>query len=151
MNERHEPARDAFYEAVAVKGIGVEETLKGVTKLVFKSLSVKYGEGSGPFPPVSAARSGRAPAPPRLPGPATAPRLPGAPQGRHRHHPSRTPAGPPVPRAAEDLLEELDLEPTADFEEPAAGRGEQAPQHSRDPPGKPRICASASACRPISK
>ena len=43
LNERLNPRGRPFYEAVAVKGVGVEETLKGVTKLVFQSLSVKYG------------------------------------------------------------------------------------------------------------
>ena len=34
-----------FFEAVAVKGIGVEETLKGVTAAVFRTLSARYGPG----------------------------------------------------------------------------------------------------------
>src|SRR4051812_37905737 len=38
MNERNHP----FFEAVALKGIGVEETLKGATALVFRSLASKY-------------------------------------------------------------------------------------------------------------
>ena len=46
LNERMNPRDHApFYEAVAVKGVGVEDTLKAVTKLVFKSLSARYGEG----------------------------------------------------------------------------------------------------------
>jgi len=60
LNERMNPSNSPFYEAIAVKGIGVEDTLKAVTKLVFKSLSVKYGDGAvAPSPP------GRAPGPPR--------------------------------------------------------------------------------------
>ena len=62
INERMNPQGQPFFEAVAVKGIGVEETLKGVTKRVFKSLSVKYGEGTGPYP---AARPGRGRSPGR--------------------------------------------------------------------------------------
>ncbi len=80
MNERLNPRNYPFYEAIALKGIGVEETLKGVTKLVFKSLSVKYGEGSpvgpgGPSPAAPtaakavAASPARAPAPPRASAP----------------------------------------------------------------------------------
>ena len=62
LNERMNPANSPFYEAIAVKGLGVEDTLKAVTKLVFKSLSVKYGDGAvAPSPP------GRAPGPPRAP------------------------------------------------------------------------------------
>src|SRR5688572_3361128 len=43
LNERMNPRGLPFYEAVAVKGVGVEETLKGVTTLVFRSLAGKYG------------------------------------------------------------------------------------------------------------
>jgi hypothetical protein len=87
LNERMNPRNYPFYEAIAVKGIGVEDTLKAVTKLVFKSLSVKYGEGAP-----AASAPGRAPGPPRsMPAPA-----------------SLTPA-PPVALTTEDLLGELDL------------------------------------------
>ncbi len=87
LNERMNPHNYPFYEAIAVKGIGVEDTLKAVTKLVFKSLSVKYGDGAAaPSPP------GRAPGPPR----ATP-----LPRGG-------TP-GPPLAVSADDLLGELDL------------------------------------------
>ena len=58
LNERMNPHNYPFYEAIAVKGIGVEDTLKAVTKLVFKALSVRYGGGAtAPSPP------GRAPGP----------------------------------------------------------------------------------------
>jgi signal recognition particle receptor subunit beta len=80
LNERLNPRNYPFFEAVAVKGIGVEDTLKGVTKMVFKSLSARYGEpekaGTNPglAPPASnppssspkAAAPARAPAPPRV-------------------------------------------------------------------------------------
>jgi signal recognition particle receptor subunit beta len=46
LNERLNDRNHPFYEAVALKGIGVEETLKGATALVFRSLATKYGEGS---------------------------------------------------------------------------------------------------------
>jgi signal recognition particle receptor subunit beta len=66
LNERLNPRNVPFFEAVAIKGQGVEETLKGVTTLVFRSLASKYGgagepaspSGTGPF--AAAAR----PAPP---------------------------------------------------------------------------------------
>ncbi len=62
LNERMNPHNYPFNEAIAVTGAGVEDTLKAVTKLVFKSLSAKYGESA---PPPSAPGAGRAPAPPR--------------------------------------------------------------------------------------
>jgi signal recognition particle receptor subunit beta len=96
LNERLNPGNYPFYEAVAVKGIGVEDTLKAVTKLVFKSLSLKYGDGApAPSPP------GRAPGPPRS-GP-----------------PSRPPSAPPLASPADDLLSELELGGPAPVEMPA--------------------------------
>src|SRR6266446_6124843 len=44
LNERLNDGNYPFYEAVALKGIGVEETLKGATALVFRSLGAKYGD-----------------------------------------------------------------------------------------------------------
>jgi hypothetical protein len=84
-----------------VKGIGVEDTLKAVTKLVFKSLSLRYGDGA-PAP----SAPGRAPGPPRSMPPPTPP----------------TPA-PPLAVSTDDLLGELDLdspEPEASPLRPAA-------------------------------
>jgi signal recognition particle receptor subunit beta len=88
LNERINPHNYPFYEAIAVKGIGVEDTLKAVTKLVFKSLSVKYGDGARASSP-----PGRAPGPPRS--------APPVPRGL-------TP-GPPLAISTDDLLGELDL------------------------------------------
>src|SRR5260370_17149010 len=51
LNERMNPRNYPFYEAVALKGIGGEETLKGVTNLVFKSLSARYAPSPSPSPP----------------------------------------------------------------------------------------------------
>ena len=85
LNERMNPHNYPFYEAIAVKGVGVEDTLKAVTKLVFKALSVRYGDGAA-----APSAPGRAPGPPR-----SAPRPP-------------TPA-PPLAVSTDDLLGELDL------------------------------------------
>jgi signal recognition particle receptor subunit beta len=98
INDRMNPKGHPFYEAVAIKGVGVEETLKGVTKLVFKSLSAKYGEGTGPYP-AATPRAASAPAPEAgaRPKAATA-TLPPA-------------VRRPAVQSPEDLLDELDLEP----------------------------------------
>ena len=96
LNERMNPLNAPFYEAVAVKGVGVEDTLKAVTKLVFKSLSVKYGDGAQ-----APAAPGRAPGPPRSsPSP-----------------PPRPAAAPPVVPSHDDLLSELELGTPAPIEE----------------------------------
>jgi mutual gliding-motility protein MglA len=98
LNERMNPHNYPFYEAIAVKGVGVEDTLKAVTKLVFKSLSAKYGDGAAaPSPP------GRAPGPPRstpLPQPFT--------------------PEPPIAVSMEDPLGELDLSQPEPAPPPAA-------------------------------
>jgi mutual gliding-motility protein MglA len=47
LNERLNPRGMPAFEAVAIKGTGVEETLKGITKLLFQWLSRHYGEGAG--------------------------------------------------------------------------------------------------------
>ena len=45
LNERLNPRNLPYFEAVAFKGTGVEETLKGITKQLFQWLSRYYGEG----------------------------------------------------------------------------------------------------------
>src|SRR5258707_4591425 len=116
LNERLNPRNYPFFEAVAVKGIGVEDTLKGVTKLVFKSLSSRYGEnqpGTNPGvssptsnPPTSAPRAAappsRAPAPSRT----VAHPLRAAAPARATATIPPVAAAPP-PGSAEDLLADL--------------------------------------------
>ncbi len=87
LNERLNPKNLPFYEAVAMKGVGVEETLKGVTALVFRSLASRYGspETPAPGPSRGAAAAASLPAP-RVAAPPLA-------------------AGP----AGDDLLASLDL------------------------------------------
>jgi len=115
LNERLNPRNYPFFEAVAVKGIGVEDTLKGVIKMVFKSLSAKYGEpekaGTNPGlrapasnPPSSSPQAAaplRAPAPPRA-APASNPRAGSAP-GTNPPVAAR-----PAMETAEDLLDSFE-------------------------------------------
>ena len=65
LNARNLP----WFEAVAVRGTGVEETLRGVTRLLFDALVGFYGDAE----PEAAAV---APPPPSFPGPAAARALP---------------------------------------------------------------------------
>ncbi len=92
LNERLNGRGLPFFEAVAVKGLGVEETLKGVTATVFRALSARYGPGP--------AVDGATPAPPPpVPSPAVITIPPMAPS-------------PPSPAPEAERIE------TADFEEP---------------------------------
>jgi signal recognition particle receptor subunit beta len=144
LNERLNGRGVPFFEAVAVKGQGVEETLKGATGLVFRSLAAKYGgadtsiSGAGaaaapavvarPAPP--SVPTGTAPgvttdprvAPPRpvlaprpaAPSPAPIPRVASAP-------PATASPLPPlkVTEAAsrDELLESLELQPAAEMDD----------------------------------
>ena len=65
LNRFHAPT----FEACAMKGEGVKETLAGVSKLVLKSLADKYGGGTIEAPPVIAAPSRPAPVPPPVVAP----------------------------------------------------------------------------------
>ena len=110
LNEKLNPRGLPFYEAVAVKGQGVEETLKGVTATVFRSLASRYGGASAapaaPEPPRPAVPSPPPPPPAPAPRPAAAPPPP----------PAAAPIAPP-PIIGEELLDSLGA-PAASFAEP---------------------------------
>src|SRR5688572_32188482 len=93
LNERLNPRGVPFFEAVARQGIGVEETLKGATTLVFKSLAGKYGGGEAGGP--STLKTGAQPAIP-VPLPAAA----AAPPRAAASAPPRPAAAPPSPAPA---------------------------------------------------
>jgi hypothetical protein len=132
LNERMNPHNYPFYEAIAVKGAGVEDTLKSVTKLVFKSLSAKYGDGTAASPP------GRAPGPPRTPAPQ--PFTPGPPLVM----PEEDPLGeldvsqpePPAPDVSADL-------PPIEFDDERTPVGSAFPDGSQPP--VPRVTPAPPA------
>ena len=115
LNEKLNRRNLPFYEAIALKGTGVEETLKGVTSMVFRSLAAKYG-GEAP------AASAPAPSPPVVtpppPAPAPAPVAPApkaeAPVQARGPKQAATTLPPlniePVPEGAEELLDSLELQ-----------------------------------------
>jgi signal recognition particle receptor subunit beta len=138
LNERINPRNLPFFEAVAIRGTGVEETLKGVTGLVFRSLAAKYGTGADAQPlTLKAQTNPPAPSSPQLSPPiAAAPKPPAPPPAKPPAPPpavSQRPSGaattvPPVPAPApkpreakpdtEDILEAIDLgEPEGEEEE----------------------------------
>ena len=137
LNERMNPHSYPFNEAIAVNGAGVEDTLKAVTKLVFKSLSAKYGDAA---PPPVAPSSGRAPAPPRVAPPVAAP-----PPPPPAPAPAPAPALAPAPNLLGDLAVEVE-EPVVSAppmviheDTPAVAHGAPIPQPSavtaHDPQG----------------
>jgi signal recognition particle receptor subunit beta len=126
LNERLNPRGLTFCEAVAVRGHGVEETLKAATTMVFRSLAGKYGAptepGTDPIasagtpplvakpePPVRAAP----PAPAIAPPPATKAAPPPPPRSTfpvppRAAAPPPRPAAPPRPPVEEVLVVEED-------------------------------------------
>jgi signal recognition particle receptor subunit beta len=129
INERMNPRGLSYFEAVALKGIGVEETLKGATALVFRSLATRYGgpnqpggksgDGPGTKPPLAAPGStGPVPRPAAAaPVAAAAPARAAAPApepARARPPAAATATLPPTLGGEEDALESLELQPEAD-------------------------------------
>jgi signal recognition particle receptor subunit beta len=119
LNEKLNPRGVPFYEAVAVKGQGVEETLKGVTATVFRSLASRYGGATGslatPEPPAPPPRPS---APAALPVPTLKPAAapPPAPTPAPKMAPPRpapvaaaVAAPPSMAGSAEELLGSFDV------------------------------------------
>jgi mutual gliding-motility protein MglA len=116
-----------FYESVATTGIGVQDTLKAIVKLVLLHLTKKYDPKSmpaadrtipisspvakaataaAPAPATKAATKAAKPAPAPAPAPAVAKAEPAAPRRSKSSPPPPSPAPPPpapVPVAAEPL------------------------------------------------
>ncbi len=127
LNERLNPAERPFHEAVAVRGVGVDECLRTATALVFRSLAGKYGAGAEaasspvtPIPPPAVLAAAPAPAsvaaaapPPPPPPREPAPRVASAtiPPGEELSF--RLEPEPPPPRVLEEefALEEEELVP----------------------------------------
>jgi signal recognition particle receptor subunit beta len=135
LNERLNTREYPFYEAIAPKGVGVEDTLKAVTKLVFRSLSARYGDAAGVSSPTRSSASG-GPRPGSLPGgePSRQP-LPSA-SGEFLTDLSFTPqprvAAPPVSRPAVPIRTPTPVRTPA----PAVGRATPAPAaRPATPPG----------------
>jgi mutual gliding-motility protein MglA len=104
------------FEAVAINGLGVEETLKAVTSLVFRSLAAKYGTADDRGNPTTAP-GGRSPgtqAPPPIPTRAAPVPLPPARPAAPGHPALNIAAGP---RRGEDLVDALELHATAESED----------------------------------
>ena len=134
-----------FYEAVATTGIGVEDTLKAITKLVLNNLSAKYKlEGGGP-PAEAPGPRPAADRPPAVaaPRPAPPPRA-AAPARAVAPAAARSAAAP----AHEPYLEEgaLDLEEVEPLETPLPPSARRAvrPAAAPSPPARPHAAPSSA-------
>jgi len=136
MNAQINRHNAPFYEAVATTGIGVEDTLKAITKLVLNNLASKYKldgtgapdattpvEAAGEAPPRAIAQGPRPIAPPPA-----------------RPVPAARPAAPSAPQPEEDLaLEALEIE------EPAEAAVSVPPSR----PARPAPPSSRAAASPM--
>jgi mutual gliding-motility protein MglA len=164
LNEKLNPRGLPFFEAVAMKGQGVDETLKAATGLVFKSLATKYGGGgeAGAKPAAPATAPTTAPVRPAAAAPvAVSPRPAAAPPARVAAPPRPAPA--PVMAAAppDELLDHIDLQPGSELGEegselsldsgpelgsPSADELSLDPpvRHAPEPPGRTTLIRSES-------
>jgi signal recognition particle receptor subunit beta len=110
LNERMNPKSLPFYEAVAVRGVGVEETLKGVTTMVFRSLAGKYGGQETTPAPAPESTPAKPPVARPMGATATLPPVTGSRPAKAAPTPAAA-APPPLPSLEEDLLDELDFGP----------------------------------------
>lgn len=121
LNDKINPHGVPYYQAVAPKGAGVFETLKGISKLVLKSLSSKYGLEEEMGAKVSAKSS----APPK-PKPAPPPPQPAPP-------PKPAPPPPPEPAPMDEIDFVEDTGSASDFGSSMDTR--PAPEeHNQTPP-----------------
>jgi signal recognition particle receptor subunit beta len=157
LNEKLNQKGYPFHEAVALRGEGVEETLKTATGLVFKMLAAKSGPGGKPAPPAAPQPAAPAPRPAPPPPPAPTP-----------HTDPMLQAEPAPEPSADSLLDSLDAAPAElpeldlgepeqdldlgepqlpepdqalDFDEPAPGGAEELsfdePLPEAEPPSEP--------------
>jgi CheY-like chemotaxis protein/signal recognition particle receptor subunit beta len=141
LNTRNVP----YFEAVAVKGVGVEETLKGITKLLFTALSDFYGTEAAPKAPVPEGKAAPPRAEPAAPRPTPAPAKP-APPPAAAAPPVAAPAPPPAkPVAAAKPASSAPVAPTRPAPAlPAAPRAAPtAPAAGKPAPAAPPAAAPA--------
>ncbi len=141
LNETINRFNAPFYEAIATTGVGVQETLRHVTKLVLLSLNEKYGKTrskkSAATPPAASAP----PEPPATPAPAPQPLAEQPPAlGLEPEAPAAPAVQEPLAPAAEAPV--LDPEPAAVplADEPAAVHVAPA-----ETPAEAQVAAQAAA------
>src|SRR5438094_1907768 len=141
LNERLNPKGLPYYEAVAMKGIGVEETLKGATTLVFRALATKYGGAEGAA--VTTTAPAVRPASP-APSAAAASSVASAPSASSR---APTSTLPPGSRSSTPVVQdEIDLE-LPESEEISLSMDEEPVVMAQPDKTDPRVAAKSTAVR----
>ena len=157
MNTRINRHNAPFYEAVAMTGIGVEDTLKAITKLVLNNLSAKYRlDEAGATRPAGAPVPAPVPAPRRAPDPVrVAPpedlavdALDAGTPLHDRRLPSR-PARPVMAEPEEDVIELTDEVGAADAIDPEPFVLERLPE--RPQPAAASVTVHPASMRPAAR
>jgi GTPase SAR1 family protein len=145
--------RVPIFEAVATKGVGVQETLEGIVKLVMRSLRERYegaaAEARSPGAGDPAATM-RVPSAPRTP-PAVPPRAP-APAPPAPEPPRAAPAPPPKPKPAPPTVAPPSAAPVQRVPEarpPAQVRPPVSPRPAPAPPERPTVFPEAATPPPV--
>lgn len=130
LNERLNRYNAPFYEAIATTGVGVQETLRHITKLVLLRLNEKYGaEQQQP-----AARRAPSPAPAVSPRPAPAPMAEMPTIAAEIHPPAAPPRVAPAPATPAFSLDSHFAAPA----EPAPPAAPAPPPIAAEPPAPAR-------------
>jgi signal recognition particle receptor subunit beta len=127
LDERLNTRGLPFYEAVAMKGLGVEETLKGATALVFKSLAGRYGGVEPSTAPAPPAMAPNPPAPPSPPAPVAPPAAPPPAAAAPPRPSAPAPVAPPRPSAPPPVA--MKTPPSIASRLPAPGAATLPPQN----------------------
>jgi len=145
LNERLNPKGLPYYEAVAMKGIGVEETLKGATTLVFRALAAKYGGAEG-----SAATATNPPRPAPAPGPSasSARSASSAPPASPRTGPTSTLPPGSRPASAPAVQDEIELDLPEASEEEFSLPADDSEEISLSVDEEPAVMAAADKTDP---
>jgi len=151
LNERLNPKGLPYFEAVAMKGIGVEETLKGATTLVFRALATKYGGAEGSAATTTAPPRPAAP-PVSAPAPSAAASAPSRGPTSTLPPNARPAAGPAVEEEIElDLPDPSDGEeislPSSDGEEISLSMDEEPGVLARSEKTDPRVAGKSTLIR----
>jgi CheY-like chemotaxis protein/signal recognition particle receptor subunit beta len=133
LNERLNPRGMPAFEAVAIQGTGVEDTLRGITKLLFQWLNKHYGEALN-----AAASEPAAPAPP-VPVDAPAPTIRVA---------TQQPAPPATTATRQALTRTMRFTPEPPPPVPAAPAKPSIPPAAVVPAPAPAPQVFADAARP---
>lgn len=145
LNDRLNRHNAPFYEAIATTGVGVQETLRHITKLVLLKLNDKYAREKGATPRTSAAVpasseaavvSSPAPHSPRVADVSSTPTLVN----------ETIPPRPPAPRPAAPVA--APVAPAATAKPPAAPAPAARPAASAEPTRRPAPAAAVATLEP---